>query len=150
MTIQEQVAGSGPIVTVASAATQADGTFSLALPSLPSGGVFYAEFAGDSTAGYGGTVASDLKVDAIAAPATVTFSVSPAKPVVWAGTRLTFSGKGQAKLPNGTWAPVNGAVIDASGTRHVPGPSYGRDRGLQLGFPVTFSDCEGFATLKRS
>jgi hypothetical protein len=110
VTIVEQVAGTGPEVTVAQLQTDSDGNFSVTLDPIAAGGIFTAEFAGDPSNGYAGSTSSPARVVPAGSSPTVTFK-SPGKSAltVDAGTAVTFAGR--AYVPDGaTSIPLAGAT----------------------------------------
>jgi hypothetical protein len=111
VSIAEQLPGA-PISRVATVATGSDGSFTVTLPPLTSGADFWALFDGNS--GYASTSA-ELKVETKPAPVKITLNPQP-KSLVWAGTRLSFTGKVQVETPAKTWVPYAGATLLAFDT----------------------------------
>jgi hypothetical protein len=109
VTITEQVAGTGPWKTVASTTTGSTGNFDVTLNNVTAGGIFQAEFAGDSSAGYTASTSSPVNVDAFPSTVTIDWRHSPSSPVV-RGTTVTFTGKAYVDN-NGVDLPVPGAVV---------------------------------------
>ena len=108
--VTEQVAGTGPEVTVWQGQTDSDGNFTITVNNLTAGGTFTAEFAGDPTNGYAASASSPVKVIPAASDETVSFG-SPGKSALTinAGTDVTFAG--QAYVPDdGTSIPLAGAI----------------------------------------
>lgn len=92
VSITEQVAGTGPTLTVAATTTDTSGNFLVTTDRLTGGGVFTAQFAGDATNGYAASSSSPATVDATGSSTTVVLATAP-KSVVPAGSSVTFAGK---------------------------------------------------------
>ena len=108
VSITEQVAGTGPTVTVASVKTDTSGNFTVTVNHLTAGGIFTAHFAGDVANGYAASSSSPVTIQANGSPTTVVLTTAP-KSVVVAGTTVTFAGK--AYVPdNGKQIPVPNAT----------------------------------------
>jgi hypothetical protein len=104
VTITEQVAGTGPAVTVASVNTDTSGNFTVTTGDLTGGGTFTANFAGDAANGYAAGSSSPVTVEAAGSETTVILTTAP-KSLVAAGAAVTFAGK--AYVPgNGKQLPV--------------------------------------------
>jgi hypothetical protein len=109
LTISEQVAGTGPWKTVANTTTDSTGNFAVTLNKVTAGGIFKAEFAGDSSAGYATSTSSPVNVEASGSMVTVHWGYSPNLPVL-RGSTVTLSGTAYVD-DNGKDLPLPGAVV---------------------------------------
>ena len=118
VTITEQVAGTGPTVTVASVNTDTSGNFLVTTGNLTGGGTFTANFAGDAANGYAAASSSPVTVKATGSDTAMILTTAP-KSLVAAGSTVTFAGK--AYVPgNGKQLPVPSARRPFTGTRWPP------------------------------
>lgn len=141
VSITEQVAGTGPEVTVGKLETDSDGNFSVTLNNLTAGGIFTAEFAGDPSNGYAASTSPPVKVEPDASNETVSFK-SPGKSALTidAGAAVTFAGR--AYVPDGAAnIPIVGAVatLYKNGSATSAHTTLGKDGSFSLSVTPTSS-----------
>jgi hypothetical protein len=108
VTVTEQVAGTGPAVTVGTLMTDTSGNFTVSLSNVTAGGIFTASFPGDAANGYAASASSPVTVQAAGSVTTITLSTAP-KAVIPAGSTVTFAGMAYVN-DNGKHIPVPHAI----------------------------------------